>query len=279
MWQNHTEAVVTAIHACRVYVTLYHIVYLQHHGFNNVTEYCNYLETHPDKMDLLAVLFTVMINRTHVCIVHPRGYWHTHVAGHCACSLVLAHTGNFTFIALQLSTPPAICNTVVVKKPTQHKSKQKTGASFDTQRKGTPPQDPQTKDLLHWVNCTPFQYPTPMSEKKKNHIFCSVARLQVRKEVKEAKTKVYTPPTPPPVQQMTESDFKSEDDLPVLVLYTFLHKKRSLKCKKCSYKTVSPYHLTEHKKKCVEGVKFNCMDCDQIFDHRMQLYRHVLKTH
>ncbi len=61
--------------------------------------------------------------------------------------------------------------------------------------------------------------------------------------------------------------------------HAFLHKKRSLKYKKCSYKIASPYHLMEYKKKCVDGVKFNCMDCDQIFDHRMQLYRHVLKTY
>ncbi len=61
--------------------------------------------------------------------------------------------------------------------------------------------------------------------------------------------------------------------------HSFLHKKKTLKCLNCGYVTNSPYMLSFHQKKCIEGKKFECPTCGETFAHRMQVYRHQKKFH
>ena len=59
----------------------------------------------------------------------------------------------------------------------------------------------------------------------------------------------------------------------------FLHAKKELHCEKCGYTSTSPYHMKEHKDKCVEGKTFACSQCNKKFAHRMQVYRHEKSEH
>ncbi len=69
----------------------FHTKFLHGAGFNNADEYCEYMAVHPDEMDGLAVMITVMLNHVHICIHHKGGQWHTHMRTcPCACSLHLA---------------------------------------------------------------------------------------------------------------------------------------------------------------------------------------------
>ena len=61
--------------------------------------------------------------------------------------------------------------------------------------------------------------------------------------------------------------------------HSYLHKAKALLYLNCGYSTNSPYMLTFHKKKCIEGKKFPCITCDIQFDHHMQLYYHNNKFH
>ncbi len=80
----------------------FHQQFLTNAGYNMADEYCDYISAHPDDIDGLAVILTVMLNCIYVCIHHKGGQWHTHVKTHpCACSLHMASMGDNTFVALQ----------------------------------------------------------------------------------------------------------------------------------------------------------------------------------
>ena len=75
-------------------------------GFTSVTEYAEFLAGHPDKLDILALLLTAMLNCIHLCVQHKRGAWHTHTWGKCVCVLQLAYMGENTYIALEKEKTP-----------------------------------------------------------------------------------------------------------------------------------------------------------------------------
>ena len=61
--------------------------------------------------------------------------------------------------------------------------------------------------------------------------------------------------------------------------HSYFHKEKELSCLNCRYVTNSPYMLSFHIKKCVEGKVFPCGTCGVTFKHCMQVYRHCKKMH
>ena len=60
-----------------------------------------------------------------------------------------------------------------------------------------------------------------------------------------------------------------------------IHSGKVHKYSNCAYTAHSPYHLKEHKEKCVDGVCYECPEegCGLVFDHHSQVYRHMRKSH
>ncbi len=68
--ENPTNVLLSVVNNCEEYMLIYHGDYLLAAGYTSTEEYCEYIERHPDSMDALAVMLTVMINHVHVCIHH-----------------------------------------------------------------------------------------------------------------------------------------------------------------------------------------------------------------
>ena len=158
-------------------------------------EYCNYISAHPDDMDGLAVILTMMLNCIHMCIHHKGGQWHTHVKTcPCACSLHMASMEDYTFIALQCipqKKTRAMAASTTQPPPTKDKIAEVSGNNSAMMTMTALPVKPQMAavnaekddnknkhDLLHWVHCEPYKYPPSKSEKFKNCIFRSEAQMK-----------------------------------------------------------------------------------------------------
>ena len=74
-----TNVLLSVLDNCKEYIIWYHSAYLKQVGFNGTQEYIEYLETHPDNMDTLAVMLTVMLNWVHISVHHKNGQWHSYV--------------------------------------------------------------------------------------------------------------------------------------------------------------------------------------------------------
>ncbi len=159
----------------------YHERYLVSAGYESIEEYCDYIEMHPDSMDGLAVMLTLMLNHIHACIYHKNGQWHSHVKMRpCACSLHLASMGDNTFVCLDhlphkskkgksdsatsLNQPavqqPAATAAAVIP-PTAGKPEVKEMLEKLNPETVKAPMIPKPlEDVMHWVHCKPYEYPT-----------------------------------------------------------------------------------------------------------------------
>ncbi len=128
-------------------MTAYHNEYLQRSGFESIDSYYNYLETHPDDVDALVVVLTIMLNCVHLCVHHMDGLWHTHIKTcPCSCSLHLASMGKNTFVALQCI-----------------KKLRKTSTAGDSETAATPfcswpSRDKQEHCWRPWNHCHPLLF-------------------------------------------------------------------------------------------------------------------------
>ncbi len=71
--KDMTNVLLSVLDNCEEYMIWYHSTYLKQVGFNGTQEYIEYLETHPDDMDALAVMLTVMLNRVHISVHNKNG--------------------------------------------------------------------------------------------------------------------------------------------------------------------------------------------------------------
>ncbi len=171
----------------------FHGTYLLNVGDTSLEDYTKHIARHPDEMDGLAALLTVMLNRVHISIYHPGGQWHSHVKTClCSCILHLANMGQITFVALQPTARP--------KEP-----KEKTSpAEEPSSNSATPPQltgmsaEHLKGELLKWVDCKPYVHLQSCSDKFKDCIFQSSAQLAKHKDDFQAKSPLTISAPPPP---------------------------------------------------------------------------------
>ncbi len=218
--QNPTDFLVCAVEKCKDYMEIYHAEHLVQNGYETVGEYADFIETHLDKMDCLALLLTAMLNYVLVCIHHASDMWHTHVKTQpCSCSLHLAQMGDDMYVALQkilLSAKrqkkPKDDNDQVSAAPTssckcwtrQNKGREQLCFRNDhplhhrhlpKKAKGWQwPSDQVSavaSDQLKWVHYVPITYPPSCTwHSKENKVFYSAACIAERKaqvEQKQAK--------------------------------------------------------------------------------------------
>ncbi len=195
---NHTSTLCDVATTCSKYMEETFGHYLLHEGFGNVEEYSDHIFSHPDNLDWLAILLTAMLNHVHLCVHHPGGAWHTHVDSECVCALQLTHMGELTFVALEAIEPDDSPGPVVA-----YEVQLSTQETHDTLAAATDP------DLYKWVNCKPFEYPTPCSEQFHNRVFSSSKQLMEKCNTEKAKD-----------NNNAVSECSSDDDTPLIHLKT-----------------------------------------------------------
>ena len=300
-------------------------------------------------MDLLAIILTVALNRSHLCIHHKDGEWHTHVPGRCACVVHLAHMGDMTFITLKhipkhapttekrsVASEVTTGGTAVEPDESQSSAKDPTPPPLTVNSPCSDNRKPKNmvktpnQDVLRWVHCTPHVYPPSISKCYENQMFMSEKQLaefnnSVTSSWSQGEQKIFRSANTSQRSRSSKkgrNGFRPKDNVSLselkkglrpkrmcaqkaqkekeketeavvgivteghichkycksftqkynLTKHMYIHKRKQFKCPKCDYKTGNPYHLTEHTAKCVDGLKFECAKCKQVFNHRMQLY-------